>query len=99
MQVVIEAVAKSAHFTIERLLTSVTEWRMPDVMNQGERFSEIRIQAQRPGNGARDLRDFYSVCESIAKMVGPPIGEYLCFILQPSKCTRVDDAVAIALKI
>src|SRR5215470_5863101 len=98
MQIVIEGVAKSAHFAIERLLTSVTEWRMPNVMNQGERFSEIRIQAQRPGNSARDLRDFYSVCESIAKMVGAPISEYLRLILQPSKSTRVDDAVAIALK-
>src|SRR5262249_56188756 len=99
VKVVIEDVAKSAHFAIECLLTRVTKWRMPDVMNEGERFSEIGIQAQRPGNGPRDLRDFYGVRESVAKMVGAPIGEYLRFIFQPSKCARVDDAVAIPLKI
>jgi len=85
MQIVIENVARSAHFAIERLLTSVTEWRMPDVMNEGERFSEIRVESQCPGNGARDLRDLYGVCESVAKMVRAPVCKDLRLVLQPSK--------------
>jgi hypothetical protein len=50
---------------------------MSDVMNQCQRFREIRIQAQCRGDRARDLRDFDSVSQAIAEMIGAAIGKNL----------------------
>ncbi len=51
------------------------------------------------GDGARDLRDFDGVGQPVAEMVGVAAGENLGLGFQPAKGARVDDAVAVALKI
>ena len=43
---------------------------MADVVNQGERFGEVLVEAERAGDGAGDLRDFDGVGEAVAKVIG-----------------------------
>ena len=69
VQVVVECQPVAAHGCIQRLLTGVTKGRMSDVMHQGQGFDEISVQAQRPGNGPRDLRDFNGVRQAVAEVV------------------------------
>ena len=47
MQVVIEDSRRAAHSRIERLLTRMTKWRMPNVMHQRQRLgrSTLRFSA------------------------------------------------------
>ncbi len=54
------------------------------------------LRFERPGNGAGDLRDFESVREAIAKMVGIARGENLRFGFQAAERARMNHAVAVA---
>src|SRR5262249_43175200 len=85
-----------AHQRIEASFAGMTERRMADVMNESERFGKISVQAKSLRNGASDLRDFESVGEAIAKVIGVTRGEDLRFGFEAAKRTCVDDAVAIA---
>jgi hypothetical protein len=60
----------------------------------GQRFVEPQGQRHR----ARDLRYFDGVCDPCAIQVTLMIHEYLCFVDEPAKRVRMDDAIAIALK-
>ena len=53
----------------------------------------------RSGDGARDLRDFDGVGESVAEMVGVAAGENLGLIFEAAEGAGVDDAVAVALEV
>src|SRR6202040_2229178 len=77
MQIVVEPAAMLAHSLVELLFTGMTEGRMPDIADQGQRLREIRIEPQRTGNCASDLRNFQRVREAIAKMMGEAGGENL----------------------
>ena len=96
VQIVIEALAVLAHALVELLFAGVAEGRMADVVDQRQRLGKIRIQTQRAGNGASDLRDFQSVRQAIAKMIGKAGGENLRLRFQPAESARMDDAVAVA---
>ena len=74
----------------------MAEWRMADIVNERERFGEIGIEIESAGNGARDLRNFQSVREAVAKMIGIARGENLRLGFQSAEGARVDDAVTIA---
>src|ERR1700722_20783198 len=74
----------------------MTEGRMPDIVDQGQRLREIRIEPQRTGNCASDLRNFQRVRETMAKMIGEAGGENLRLRLEPPESAGMDDAVAIA---
>ena len=84
---------------VERLFAGVTEGRMADVVDQGERLGQIRIQAQGRGHGARDLRHFKRVREAAAEVVSGGIagqaGEDLRFAGQAAKGARVQNARAV----
>src|SRR5246500_5574550 len=62
---------------IESFLSRVSEWRMADVVHQGERFGKVCVQTQCSGNGARNLRDFKGMCQTIAEVVRVAAGEDL----------------------
>src|SRR5436853_174687 len=77
----------------------MAEWRVSDVMYQRECFNQINIQSKLRGNGARNLRHFNGVSETVAEMVGVAAGKYLGLRFQAAKRPGVNYPVAVALKI
>jgi hypothetical protein len=98
MQVVVEAQAIVLHGFIERALAGMPKWGMAYIVRQGQSFSQVLIQAQRPRNGARDLRHFHGVGQAAAKVVRTALGKDLGFAGQSPKRSGMDDAAAIALE-
>ncbi len=96
MQVVIEAAAVDAHQLIEFSFAGMAKGRVANIVHQGERFNEFRVDAQCGGHGAGDLRDFERVGQPIAKMIGETGAEDLRFCFQTPERAGVDDAVAVA---
>jgi len=95
LEIVIEARAVRAHQFVELVFASVAEGRMPDVMDEGESFGKFRVKAERCGNRASDLRNFQSMREPIAKMIGITDGEDLRLGFKAAEGTRVNDAVTV----
>ena len=96
MQIVIETIAVLAHAQIELAFAGVTERRMADVVNERERFHQIAVQAKRAGDGAANLRNFQSVRQAVAKVIGKTRGENLGLRFQAAKRARMHDAIPIA---
>ncbi len=51
------------------------------------------------GDGARDLRDFKRMRQTIPEMIGIAAGKNLGLGLKPSKGAGMDNAIAVTLKI
>src|SRR5260221_4801408 len=98
MQVVIEASAVDAHEFVEFALAGVAKGWVADVVDKGKRFRELYIDAERGGNGARDLRDLERMREAIAKVIRVASGEGLGLGFEPAKAARIHDAVAVPRK-
>jgi hypothetical protein len=96
VKIVIEAIAEGAHAFVESAFAGVAEGWMADVMNESEGFGEIRIEIERRGDGASDLRYFKRVREAVAEMIGEARGENLRLRFETAEGARVDHAVAIA---
>src|ERR1700722_17305046 len=96
LQIVIEAVAMRPQQFIKFALARVAERRGADVVHERQSFGEIGVELQGSRDGARNLRDFQGVRETVAKMVGISRGEDLRFCFQPTECPRMDHAVAVA---
>src|ERR1700719_5394522 len=75
VQIVVEASAERAHQLVELTLPGMAERRMSDVVNERQRFGEVGVQVQGARHSSRDLRDFESVGQAVAKMVGKTSGE------------------------
>jgi hypothetical protein len=99
MEVVVERHAMFLHGVVEGFFACMPEGRMADVMDQCERFYEVGVQIQCGSDSAGDLRDFQRVRESVTKVVGITARENLRLGFKTAKGARVNDAVAIALKI
>ena len=99
VQIVVEVESVLAHGRVERLLAGVAEGRMADVVNESQRFGEINVEAEGSGNSARDLRDFKGMGQAVAEVVGISSSEDLGLGLEATKGPRVNDAVAVTLKI
>src|SRR5208282_1234869 len=99
VQVVVEERAVLAHGDVQRLFASVSEWRMADVMHQGERLDQINVQTQLSGDGSRDLRDLDGVGQAIAKVVRVAAGEDLSLSLEAAESSGMDYAIAVTLKV
>jgi hypothetical protein len=95
--VVIEA-AGIRHRRFQRVLAGMAERRMPEVMRQAERFRQILIQAESPGDRSADLRYFDAVREPDPVMVAVGGNENLSLVSKSPERDRVDDAIAVALK-
>lgn len=96
LEIVIEARAVSAHQLVERAFSGVAKGGMADIVNERECFGEFRIEAQSGGNRAGDLRNFESMREAIAKVVGVTDGEDLSLGFEAAESAGMNDAVAIA---
>ncbi len=99
VQIVIEGKSVLAHRGVERLFSGVPERWMADVVDQRQRFDQIDVEPELRGDGARDLRNFDGMRQAVAEMVGIAAGEDLRLSFETAKSARVDNAVAIALKI
>jgi hypothetical protein len=88
-----------AHGLIEGLLAGVTKWRMANVVYERQRLSEVHIQLQLLGNGPRNLRHFDGMREPVAEVIADALGENLGFVFEAAEGARVNDTVAIALKV
>ena len=99
VQVVIEGKSVQAHGGIERLFSGVAKGWMTDVVDQGESFDQVSVESELGGDGARDLRDFDGVGQTIAKVVGVAAREDLRFRFETAEGAGMDDAVAVALKV
>ncbi len=99
VQVVVEGQAVLRHGGVESFFSGMAEGRMADVVNQGERFGQVDVQAECCGDGAGDLRDFERVGQTVAEVVGVAAGEDLGFGFETAEGAGMDDAVAVALEV
>ena len=100
VEVVVEAETVIGEFGVEGFFSGVAEGWVADVVNEGEGFSEIGVEAEGFSEGACDLRDFESVGESAAEMVAELsaglTGEDLGFSGEAAEGAGVEDAGAIS---
>ena len=87
VEVAAEALAQAA---VEHVLADVPEWWVAEVVTEPDRLDEILVQAQRPGDGARDARDLERVCEAGAVMVALRRNKHLCLVLESAERLAVD---------
>ena len=78
-------------------LARVAERRVAQVVAKRDGFGEVFVEAERAGDGARDLRHFKRVREPRAEMVALGSKEHLRFVRQASEAFRVQDLIAVAL--
>src|SRR5262249_1913116 len=74
--VVIEATVPR-HAVVERLLAGVTEWRVPQVVREGDRLREILIESERARDRPGDLRDLNAVREAGPVVIALVVDEHL----------------------
>jgi len=67
-----------------------------EIVHQGERLNEFRVEAQGRAHRAGNLCDFKRVGQPIAKMIGEAGAEDLRLRFEPPECAGMDDAVAVA---
>jgi hypothetical protein len=88
-----------SHGGIKRFFSGVSKGRVPNVVDQGKRFHQIDVQPKLGRHGARNLRHFDGVSQSITKMVRESPSKHLRFGFEAAKGAGVNYAVAVALKI
>ena len=80
------------------MLARVSEGRVSEVVGQRNRFRQILVHPERPGNRASDLRDFQRVRQPRAVVIALRVEEHLGFVLQAPKRAGVQHAVAVFLE-
>jgi len=88
-----------AHAIVERILTSMAEGGVAEIMGESERLGEILVEPERARQRAGDLRDLDRVGEARTEMVALMIEEHLRLMGEAAEGSRVDDAVAVALEL
>src|SRR5450755_314775 len=77
----------------------MAERRMAEIVRQSKCLGVILVQADRDGNRPGDLRHLDGMSQTVSEMIAKACGEDLCFAFHPTKRSRMDDAVAVALKV
>src|SRR5579883_2482774 len=98
VDIVVERFPEPRHLPVEFLLAGVGERRMPDVMGERQRLGEILVELESRRGRPRDLRHLDRVGQTVAEMIGNPLGEDLGLGLQPAERARMHDPVAVALE-
>ena len=83
---------------LQRIFAGVSEGRMSDVVQQGQRLDQVLIQPQGSPDRAGDRRHFHRVGQSGATVVAQVAGEDLRLAAQTAKGRRVQNPVTIPLK-
>ncbi len=68
-------------------------------MYKSECLDQINIQSKLRSDGARDLRDFDRMSQAISEMIRVAAGKNLGLSFQASERTRVNNTVAVTLKV
>src|SRR5258706_12549354 len=95
LRVVVEP-AMRFEASIQRPLAGVAERRMAEVVGQGQRFREVLVKTELPGQGAGELRHFERGGEPGAVMIAFVEHEDLGFVLQASEGGGMNHPVAVA---
>ncbi len=80
------------------ILAGMAEGRMAQIVDEGNGFGEVFVEAESTGDRTRDLCDFHSVRQARAEVVVIGRGEYLRLVFEAAKRCRMDHAVAVALE-
>ena len=96
--IVVEA-AMLGHAGVERVLAGMPERRVAEIVAERDRFGEVVVEPQGPGERARDLRHLDGVGEAGAEMIALVIDEHLGLVGEAAEGRRVDDPVAVALEL
>ena len=78
--------------------TGVAEGGVTEIVAETDGLDEVLIEAERPTDGAGDLRHFEGVGEPGAVVVAGGSDKDLGLVHQPAKALGVEDAIAVALK-
>ena len=81
------------------VLASVAEWRVAQVMRQGDGLNQIFVEIQTAGDGPAELRHLKRMRQPGAKQIALMIQKDLGFINKAAKRGAMHDAVAVALKL
>ena len=96
LRVVVET-AVGGHELGQRVLSGVTEGRVAEVMGQRDGLCQFRVQLQRAGDGAGDLRHLDRMGQAGAEIVALVFDEHLRLVLQPAEGGGMDDPVPVPL--
>ena len=95
MEIVIESPPVGVHQLVQLPLSRMAKRRMSDIVDQGERLDQFRIQRQSVRNCSRYLRNFQRVRQPVPEMIGKSRGEYLRLGFQAPESPRVNDSIAV----
>jgi hypothetical protein len=82
----------------QRRFTAVAEGCVTEIVPKGNRFGQILVESEGPGNVARHLCDFERMGQSGPILIAQRGEKYLGFVFQPSECIGEHDPIAINLK-
>ena len=82
--------------SVEHALAGVPERGMPEIVTERDCLGEVLVEAERPCDRARDLRDFERMGEARAVVVALGGDKDLRLVFETAKRLGVDDAVAVA---
>ena len=85
------------HQPVENLFPRVAEGGVPEVVRERHCFGEVFVEAERPGDRARDLRDLEGMGEPGPVVVAFVVDEDLRLVLKPAEGARMDDPVPVPL--
>ena len=86
------------HCLFQRILSGMAEGRMADIVRQTQRFGQILVEPQGPGDDPADLRHFEAVRQANPVVIAVRRDEHLRLVAQPAEGDRMDDAVPIPLE-
>ena len=87
-----------AHRIVERVLARVAERCMAHVVPEPDGFDQVLVQAQRPGDDARDRGRLERVGHASPVVIAGGVDEDLRLSLQAPERLGVHDAVAVSLE-
>ncbi len=96
LQVVLEA-AVGLHAAVQRVLTGVAEWRVPEIVCEADRLDQLLVQTETARHGPADLGDLERVGQPRAVVVALVVDEHLRLVLEAPERGAVDDPVPVAL--
>ena len=82
----------------EGLLAGVPEWRVADVVAEGDRLGQRLVEGEPGSQRAGDLCDLQGVRQSGDEVIPLRVEVDLRLVLQAPKCLRVDDPIPIPLE-
>ena len=97
LPVVIESARRREHLG-QDALPGMAKGRMSQVMGQADGLRQILVESQHPGNGARNLRPFEGMGQTVSIVIALVMDKYLGLVLEAPKSPGVNHSVSITLK-